>query len=71
VAERQVLAHLVKLEREGIVERSGTGDEAVFRLIGGRACDRCGRPAMPHSRLCRRCGLDALQEQPAPPARTD
>lgn len=69
VAERQVLAHLVKLEREGIVDRSGAGDEAaVFRLIAGRACDRCGRQAMAHSRLCRRCSLDALQEQPLPPA---
>ncbi len=71
VAERQVLAHLGKLEREGIVERTGSGDAAVFRLIGGRPCDRCGRPAMAHSRLCRRCSLDALQEEPAPTPRPE
>jgi glyoxylase-like metal-dependent hydrolase (beta-lactamase superfamily II) len=71
VAERQVLAHLVKLEREGIVERTGGGEAALFRLIGGRPCDRCGRPAMAHSRLCRRCSLDALQEEPTPPPRSE
>ncbi|MDP9342687.1 MAG: MBL fold metallo-hydrolase [Actinomycetota bacterium] len=68
VAERQVLAHLLKLEREGSAERTGTGDGAAFELVGDRRCDRCGRPAMSRSRLCRSCSLDALQEPPEPPS---
>jgi len=64
IAVRQVLAHLGKLEHEGRVSRSGNDDDARFELITVRPCERCGRPAMPRSRLCRRCSLDALQETP-------
>src|SRR2546430_18713 len=66
-AERQLLATLLKLEREGRVERMGAGDGMRFELTGDRRCERCRGPAMPRSRLCRRCSLDALQEQPEPP----
>jgi glyoxylase-like metal-dependent hydrolase (beta-lactamase superfamily II) len=71
VAERQVLAHLLKLEREGIAERMGSGEAPAFTLVRGRPCDRCGRPAMAHSRLCRRCSLDALQEEPTRPSQPE
>src|SRR5205823_5040684 len=60
LAARQVLAHLVKPEREGRIARSGSGDDARFEPVSTRRCERCGRPAMPRSRFCRRCSLDAL-----------
>ncbi len=59
----QVAAHLVKLEREGRVGRSGSADDAAWHVVRDRPCERCGRPAMPRSRLCRRCSLDLLQER--------
>lgn len=76
VAARSVLAHLVKLEREGRVVHTGSGDGARFMLAEVHPCERCGQPAMPRSRLCRRCSLDVLQEEPPavlqeePPAAT-
>ena len=65
VAERQVLAHLLKLEKEGRVVRTGMGKRERFSLAGERTCERCGRAVAPDERLCRRCSLDALQETPA------
>jgi glyoxylase-like metal-dependent hydrolase (beta-lactamase superfamily II) len=66
-AERQVLAHLLKLEDEGRARRRPGHPAGGFDLVEDRRCDRCGRSAMSHSRLCRRCSLDALQEQPEHP----
>lgn len=71
VAARSVLAHLIKLEREGRVARTGRAKDHRFVLAGDRACTRCGRPALPGSRFCSRCGLAALQEGPPPGARTE
>jgi glyoxylase-like metal-dependent hydrolase (beta-lactamase superfamily II) len=65
LAARQVLAQLLKLEHEGKVARFGSGDDARFERATDRPCERCGRPAMARSRLCRRCSLDALQETPS------
>ena len=67
-AARSVLAHLIKLEREGKVARTGRTKDDRFTLVGERACSRCGRPALPGSRFCQRCGLAALQEGPPPSA---
>jgi glyoxylase-like metal-dependent hydrolase (beta-lactamase superfamily II) len=67
VAERQVLAHLLKLEKEGRVVRTGMGKRERFSLVGERTCERCGRAVASDQRLCRRCSLDALQETPAAP----
>ena len=67
VAERQVLAHLLKLEKERRVVRTGVGKRERYVLAGERACERCGRPVAGGQRLCRRCSLDALQETPAAP----
>jgi glyoxylase-like metal-dependent hydrolase (beta-lactamase superfamily II) len=64
-AERSVLAHLLKLEREERVARAGGPREDRFTLATPKPCQRCGRPARPGSRYCRRCGLAALQEEPA------
>jgi glyoxylase-like metal-dependent hydrolase (beta-lactamase superfamily II) len=64
LAARQVLAQLVKLEREGRVARRGTGDDATYETMEPRPCERCGRPAMPRSRYCSRCSLTVLQEEP-------
>ena len=71
VAARSVLAHLLKLEREGRVARTGRAKDERFVLAGDRACTRCGRPALPGSKYCSRCGLAALQEGPPPGARTE
>jgi hypothetical protein len=64
IAARSVLAHLLKLEREGLVARTGRHRDERFVPVGDKECARCGRPAAPGSRFCRRCGLAALQEGP-------
>ncbi|MFN2545376.1 MAG: MBL fold metallo-hydrolase [Actinomycetota bacterium] len=65
LAGRQVLAQLMKLEREGRVARKGRGDDAKYELLEPKACERCGRPAMPRSRYCGRCSMAVLQEGPS------
>jgi hypothetical protein len=65
-AARSVLAHLLKLEREERVSRTGRGDDARFAVLRTKPCERCGRPARPGSRYCRRCALAVLQEEPSP-----
>jgi glyoxylase-like metal-dependent hydrolase (beta-lactamase superfamily II) len=70
-AARSVLAHLLKLEREGRVARTGRAKDQRFVLVGDRTCSRCGRPALPGSKFCSRHMLAALQEGPPPGARTD
>ncbi len=66
-AARSVLAHLFKLEREGKAARAAMRGKERFVPGPPRACQRCGRPAAPGSRFCRRCGVDALQEGPGAP----
>lgn len=63
-AARSVLAHLRKLAREGRVARIGRPADERFGLASGGECERCGRPVVPGSRLCARCGVAALQEAP-------
>ena len=63
-AGRSVLAHLLKLEREGRVARSASRREARFRLASPHACTRCGRPARQGAQLCPQCSLELLQERP-------
>jgi glyoxylase-like metal-dependent hydrolase (beta-lactamase superfamily II) len=64
LAERQVLAQLFKLEREGRVARTGPAEKATYEVVVPRECQRCGRPAMPRSRYCARCSAVVLQEGP-------
>ena len=64
VAERQVLAHLLKLEKDGRAVRVGMGTSERFAVADSRGCERCGRPVAAGRRLCPRCSLDALQEIP-------
>jgi len=71
VAARSILAHLIKLEREGRAVRTGRHKDERFVAVQPKECVRCGRPAAPGSRYCRRCGLSALQEGPPEAARTD
>ncbi|MGH2710073.1 MAG: MBL fold metallo-hydrolase [Actinomycetota bacterium] len=71
VAARSVLAHLIKLEREGKVARTGRAKDEKFVVVGDRVCSRCGRPAMVGSKFCSRHMLAALQEGPPPGARTE
>jgi glyoxylase-like metal-dependent hydrolase (beta-lactamase superfamily II) len=64
LAARTILAHLLKLEREGRVSRAGTARDERFELHAPTACRRCGRPAMPRSALCGTCSVETLQEPP-------
>ena len=64
LAARTVLAHLLKLEREGRVARVGPARDERFELGAPATCRRCGRPAMPRSTLCGTCSVQALQEPP-------
>jgi glyoxylase-like metal-dependent hydrolase (beta-lactamase superfamily II) len=67
-ATRSVLAHLLKLEREGRAMRVGPRSDDRFEASSPPACARCGRPARPGSTLCDRCRLSLLQETPGSPA---
>jgi glyoxylase-like metal-dependent hydrolase (beta-lactamase superfamily II) len=63
LAERSVLAHLLKLEGEGRASRAGTGDDATWSALQPRTCERCGRrPAIGRTKLCGPCSLAVLQE---------
>jgi glyoxylase-like metal-dependent hydrolase (beta-lactamase superfamily II) len=62
VAARSVLAHLLKLEKEGKAARTGRAAEGRFVPVTQRPCERCGRPAGAGSRFCRQCGMAVLQE---------
>jgi glyoxylase-like metal-dependent hydrolase (beta-lactamase superfamily II) len=64
-AARSVQAHLVKLEREGRVARTGRHRDGRYAVVRSKPCARCGRPAAPGSRFCRRCAFAVLQEGPA------
>jgi len=62
LAARSVLAHLVKLETEGRVARSGKGDGATWEPVLPRECARCGRRVTGRARYCSTCSLVILQE---------
>jgi glyoxylase-like metal-dependent hydrolase (beta-lactamase superfamily II) len=62
VAARSVLAHLLKLERDGKAARTGRAGDGRFVPVTQRPCERCGRPAGAGSRFCRQCGMAVLQE---------
>jgi glyoxylase-like metal-dependent hydrolase (beta-lactamase superfamily II) len=62
LAARSVLAHLLKLETEGRVARTGAGDGATWSIIEPRTCERCGRPVRGRARYCGTCSVVILQE---------
>lgn len=62
LAARSVLAHLLKLDTEGRVERSTKGGIERYSRSEPRSCARCGRPVRGKARLCGSCSLAALQE---------
>ena len=63
LAERSVLAHLLKLKGEGRASRTGRGEETRWAAEEPRMCERCGRrPAVGRTTLCGPCGLAVLQE---------
>jgi len=64
LAARSVLAHLHKLEEEGLVERERRAGRMHFRLAGERRCLRCGGPVRGRAKWCARCSTDLLQEGP-------
>jgi glyoxylase-like metal-dependent hydrolase (beta-lactamase superfamily II) len=62
LARRTVLAHLLKLEAEGRVERRGRSSSPTWSRATPRSCERCGRPVRGRSRYCPSCSLTVLQE---------
>jgi len=62
LAERSVLAQLLKLESEGRAERKGKSEGATWVKSEPRACARCGRPLKGRARLCGPCSLAVLQD---------
>jgi glyoxylase-like metal-dependent hydrolase (beta-lactamase superfamily II) len=62
LAARSVLAHLLKLESEGRVERRGRGAIRRWSISRPRACVRCGQPVRGRARMCGPCSLAVLQE---------
>ena len=64
LAARQVLAQLIKLEREGRVAHKGSGEKTAYEVVEPRECERCGKPAMARSKYCARCSAVVMQEGP-------
>ena len=62
LAARSVLAHLLKLQGEGRVDKTGKGLDATWFTVMPRACERCGRPVKGRARYCNTCSLIILQE---------
>jgi glyoxylase-like metal-dependent hydrolase (beta-lactamase superfamily II) len=62
LAARSVLAHLLKLQDEGRVERRGKSLDAEWAEATQRTCERCGRPVKSRARYCNTCSLILLQE---------
>jgi glyoxylase-like metal-dependent hydrolase (beta-lactamase superfamily II) len=62
LAARSVMAHLLKLEAEGRVEKMKEGSDVRFTPSAPRTCARCGRPVKGRARLCGPCSLAVLQE---------
>jgi glyoxylase-like metal-dependent hydrolase (beta-lactamase superfamily II) len=62
LAARSVLAHLLKLETEGRVEKRTKDGALAWSPIEPRACARCGRPVRGRGLLCGPCSLVVLQE---------
>jgi glyoxylase-like metal-dependent hydrolase (beta-lactamase superfamily II) len=63
LAARSVLAHLLKLEDEGRVERSSSKADATWTPSIPRACARCGRRVRGRARYCPSCSLAMLQSE--------
>jgi glyoxylase-like metal-dependent hydrolase (beta-lactamase superfamily II) len=61
LAARSVLAHLLKLDAEGRIEKSSKGGDARYTKIEPRTCARCGRPVRGKARYCGACSLAMLQ----------
>jgi glyoxylase-like metal-dependent hydrolase (beta-lactamase superfamily II) len=61
LAARSVLAHLLKLDAEGKIEKSSKGGEVRYTRIEPRMCSRCGRPVRGKARFCGACSLAMLQ----------
>jgi glyoxylase-like metal-dependent hydrolase (beta-lactamase superfamily II) len=62
LAGRSVLAHLLKLEKEGRASKNGRGDAATWSATVPRTCERCGKPVGGRARYCGSCSLVMLQE---------
>jgi glyoxylase-like metal-dependent hydrolase (beta-lactamase superfamily II) len=68
LAARTVTAHLLKLEHDGAVHKSGRGASQTWARQEPAACARCGRPVRGRGRYCGSCSLALLQGEAAGPA---
>lgn len=68
LAARTVTAHLLKLEHDGAVHKSGRGASQTWVRQEPTACARCGRPVRGRGRYCGSCSLALLQGEAAGPA---
>jgi glyoxylase-like metal-dependent hydrolase (beta-lactamase superfamily II) len=62
LAGRSVLAHLLKLDAEGRVDKATKAGVVRYERAEPRTCARCGRPVRGKARLCGPCSLATLQE---------
>jgi glyoxylase-like metal-dependent hydrolase (beta-lactamase superfamily II) len=68
LAARTVTAHLLKLEHDGAVHKSGRGASQTWARQEPTQCARCGRPVRGRGRYCGSCSLALLQGEAAGPA---
>jgi glyoxylase-like metal-dependent hydrolase (beta-lactamase superfamily II) len=61
LAARSVLAHLLKLDAEGRIEKSSKDGDVRYMKIDPRVCARCGRRVRGKARFCGACSLALLQ----------
>jgi glyoxylase-like metal-dependent hydrolase (beta-lactamase superfamily II) len=61
LAARSVLAHLLKLEDEGLAERARRDEDGPWSASTPRTCERCGRRVKGRARYCSSCSLAILQ----------
>ena len=61
LAARSVTAHLIKLEHDGRLKKTGRGLKQTWTPVEPAACARCGRPVRGRGRYCAACSLALLQ----------
>jgi glyoxylase-like metal-dependent hydrolase (beta-lactamase superfamily II) len=62
LAGRSVLAHLLKLEKDGRASKKGRGDAERWSIEEPRTCARCHKSVKGRARYCPSCSVVMLQE---------
>ena len=61
LAARSVTAHLLKLEHDGLAQKTGRGAKQTWSPVAPSSCERCGRRVRGRGRYCSSCSLALLQ----------